>query len=140
MATSKEQSDTTSGSRVIRCQDFRWAGVTPIEYKEEGEGWRGVTRHPLVGMPEGTPFHVRYFELEQGGYTTHERHAHQHVVVALRGQGEVRLGVEGSWRAVHGGDVVFVASYDPHQFRAAGDEPFGFICIVSAERDRPEKP
>lgn len=138
-ASSKEQSDSTPGSRVIRCQGFRWAGVSPKEYKDEGDDWRGVTRHPLVGAPEGTPFHLRYFELEPGGYTSHERHEHQHVVVALRGQGEVRLGTKGPWQAVHNGDVVFVASQDPHQFRAVGDEPFGFLCIVAAERDRPVK-
>jgi quercetin dioxygenase-like cupin family protein len=78
---------------------------------------------------------VRYFEVGPGGYTTHERHEHQHVVIALRGEGEVRLG--GEWLPLRFGDVVFVASNDPHQFRALGDEPFGFLCIVDAERDRP---
>jgi quercetin dioxygenase-like cupin family protein len=37
------------------------------------------------------------------------------------------------------GDVVYVAPNDPHQFRNAEDatEPFGFLCIVNAERDTP---
>lgn len=134
MANSKEWTDA-SASRVIRFEDFRWADVSPNVYKQEGESWRGVIRHSLVGTPEGTPFHVRYFEVEPGGYTSHERHEHQHVVIALRGAGEVRLGDR--WQPVRFGDVVFVASNDPHQFRAAGDEPFGFVCIVSADRDRP---
>jgi quercetin dioxygenase-like cupin family protein len=81
------------------------------------------------------PFHLRYFEIEPGGYTTYERHKHQHVVVALRGQGEVRLGDR--WEPVNYGDVVYVAPNEPHQFRASGDEPFGFFCIVTADRDRP---
>lgn len=135
MTSTGKHSDESPASRVVRCEGFRWAGVPPISYKDEGESWRAVTRHPLVGVPEGTPFHVRYFEVGPGGYTTHERHEHQHVVIALRGEGEVRLG--GEWLPVRCGDVVFVASNDPHQFRTLGDEPFGFLCIVDAERDRP---
>ncbi|MGD8700211.1 MAG: cupin domain-containing protein [Gemmatimonadales bacterium] len=135
MTNSGEHSDVSPPSRVLRCEGFRWAGVLSVSYKDEGESWRAVTRHPLVGVPEGTPFHVRYFEVGPGGYTTHERHEHQHVVIALRGEGEVRLG--GEWLPLRFGDVVFVASNDPHQFRALGDEPFGFLCIVDAERDRP---
>ncbi len=135
MTSSRETSNASQASRVIRFEGFRWADVPPVSYKNEGESWRAVTRHPLIGAPDGTPFHVRYFEVEPGGYTTHERHEHQHVVVALRGDGEVRLG--NRWQAIRFGDVVFVASNDPHQFRATGDEPFGFLCIVSAERDRP---
>jgi hypothetical protein len=27
-----------------------------------------------------------------------------------------------------------------HQFRATGDEPMGFLCLVNLERDRPERP
>jgi len=137
VATSRERPDDRSASRVIRFQGFRWADVPPIDYKRAGEGWRGVSRHPLIGPPEGTPFHVRYFEVEPGGYTTHERHEHHHVVIALRGEGEVRLGDR--WQPIGFGDVVFVAPNDPHQFRTTGDEPLGFVCIVNAERDRPSR-
>jgi hypothetical protein len=27
-----------------------------------------------------------------------------------------------------------------HQFRATGSEPMGFLCMVNAERDRPQLP
>lgn len=134
MTSSGERSSASPTSRVIRFANFRWADITPVNYKDE-ESWRAVSRHSLIGTADGTPFHVRYFEVEPGGYTTHERHEHQHVVVALRGQGEVRLGDD--WQPVRFGDVVFVAPNDPHKFRAMGDEPFGFLCIVNAERDRP---
>jgi quercetin dioxygenase-like cupin family protein len=53
----------------------------------------------------------------------------------MRGRGEVRLGDR--WEPVSYGDVVYVAANEPHQFHANGDEPFGFFCIVTAERDRP---
>lgn len=120
----------------MRFAEFSWQGVEPGLYKEDPEArWRAVARQTLIGGAEGTPFHLRYFEVEPGGYTTYERHAHQHVVVALRGKGEVRLGE--AWESLSFGDVVYVSPNDPHQFRAAGDEPFGFLCIVAAERDRP---
>jgi hypothetical protein len=34
---------------------------------------------------------------------------------------------------------VYIAAGDPHQFRNAEDaaEPFGFLCMVNAERDAP---
>jgi ribulose-bisphosphate carboxylase large chain len=122
-------------SRVLRFKAFSWEGVEPRAYKQPDARWRGVIRHPLIGAAERTPFHLRYFEIEPGGYSTLERHAHQHVLVAIRGRGEVFLC--GCWERVGFGDVVYVSGNDPHQLRAADDEPFGFICVVDAERDPP---
>ena len=31
--------------------------------------------------------------------------------------------------------MVYVGPWEPHQFINAGDEPFGFFCIVTAFRD-----
>jgi quercetin dioxygenase-like cupin family protein len=126
-----------SGSRVLRFDGrFRWQGVEAAEYKEAGEHHRGVTRMALVGGGgESTAFHLRYFELAPGGFTSRERHGHEHVVVVLRGRGEVQLG-----DAVHQvgfGDTVYVAPGEVHQLRNPSAEPFGFLCIVDAERDRP---
>lgn len=132
----KEPNESAFGqSKVLRFQEFRWQGVQACRYKHSGDQWRDVTRHPLVGIDEGTPFQMRYFEIEAGGYTTYERHKHQHVVVVIRGRGAVRLGDR--WEDVSFGDVVYVAPDDPHQLRAVGDEPFGFICVVAADRDPP---
>jgi quercetin dioxygenase-like cupin family protein len=131
-------------SRVLRFQPaataesgHRWLGVPVVEYKEAADHHCGVTRSVLVGNGgEKTAFHVRYFEVQPGGFSTLERHAHEHVVIVLRGQGEVRLG-----DAVHAlgfGDTVYVAPNEVHQLRNVSDaEPFGFLCLVDAERDRP---
>jgi quercetin dioxygenase-like cupin family protein len=91
----------------------------------------------LVGEGgESTRFHVRYFEIAPGGFTSLERHQHEHVVVVLRGRGHVQLG--GQVHVVGYGDTVYVAPQESHQFRnASADEPFGFLCIVDAERDGP---
>lgn len=128
--------DETRGSRVVRFSDFRWQGVDRQVYKDDEQArWRHVSRYVLAGDREGSPFHVRYFEVGPGGYTSLEEHGHEHVVLVLRGRGEVRLNHRCD--PVEFGDLVYVAPNDPHQFRATGDEPFGFLCVVAAERDRP---
>ncbi|MCO5165499.1 MAG: cupin domain-containing protein [Planctomycetes bacterium] len=126
-------------SKVLRRGDgFTWAGVPLEPYKPTTETYRGVTRRELVGKRGESPrFHLRYFEVAPGGFTTYERHEHEHVVYVVRGRGVVLIGE--ARHEVGVGDVVYVAPGDPHQFGApAGSkEPFGFLCIVNAERDRP---
>jgi quercetin dioxygenase-like cupin family protein len=56
----------------------------------------------------------------------------------VRGRGRCLIG-----DAVHDvaeRDLVHIASMTWHQFRAAPDEPLGFLCVVNAERDRPQLP
>jgi quercetin dioxygenase-like cupin family protein len=133
----------TTGSRVVRFQPpdtgatFRWQEVPAIEYKPVADTHSGVTRTVLAGASgETTAFQVRYFEVAPGGFTTLERHRHEHVVVVLRGRGEVQLGDE--IHALGFGDNVYVAPHEVHQFRnPSATEPFGFLCVVDAERDRP---
>jgi S-methyl-1-thioxylulose 5-phosphate methylthiotransferase len=125
-------------SRLLRFQPgFRWDGVPVAEYKQAAENWCGVRRMTLAGgQGESAAFEVRYFEIEPGGFSSLEHHAHVHVVIVLRGQGQVTLGEE-----LHGlgfGDTVYVAAHAVHQFRnPSGKEPFGFLCVVDAVRDRP---
>jgi ribulose-bisphosphate carboxylase large chain len=91
---------------------------------------------PLVGgQGETTAFHVRYFEIAPGGFTSLEEHGHEHVVLVLRGRGQVRLG--GAAAELSFGDLVYVAPRESHQFWNDSAEPFGFLCIVDAVRDRP---
>ena len=133
------------GSRVLRFQPaeagssvpHRWDGVPVEDYKQAAAHWCGVTRMTLVGdRGESTRFHVRYFEIAPGGFTSLERHRHEHVVVVLRGGGQVQLGVV--THHVGYGDTVYIAPQEAHQLRnASADEPFGFLCIVDAERDQP---
>ena len=128
-------------SKVIRHRggDSGWEGVEIEAYKATTESWKGITRRELIGKRGESPrFHVRYFELAPGGYSTLEKHEHEHVVIPQRGRGEVQFGCY-IYR-VGFGDVIYVAPGDPHQFRNPDDatEPFGFLCMVNAERDRPQ--
>jgi quercetin dioxygenase-like cupin family protein len=126
-------------SRVVKFEAFLWDGVEPSAYKEEGERFRAVTRHTLLGGREderGLSFVTRYFEVGPGGYSSLERHQHPHAVVILRGRGQVILG--GATHEVAPFDCVYVSPGTVHQFRAAEDEPLGFLCVVDRERDRPQ--
>jgi quercetin dioxygenase-like cupin family protein len=84
------------------------------------------------------PVQWRYFEVEPGGHSTLERHEHLHYVLILRGSGRCLVGETVSEIGEH--DLVEVPSLAWHQFRAADDEPLGFLCLVSATRDKPQLP
>jgi quercetin dioxygenase-like cupin family protein len=130
-------------SRVVRFHagasvevPHTWEGVPLTEYKPAADHHWGVLRSVLVGQSgEATSFHVRYFEVGPGGHTTVEHHAHEHVVIILRGRGEVQLGEE--VHEVGYGDLVYVAPHGVHQLRNPHEEPFGFLCMVDAQRDKP---
>lgn len=121
-------------------ENFRWRGRPAVEYKKSRElPFEGVARHELVGK-DGlkTAFELRYFEIAPGGYTSLEKHAHTHTIVSLRGSGVL---VKGDRRvAVKPLDIACVDSMETHQLRNEGSEPFGFLCIVDRDRDRPMKP
>lgn len=117
---------------------FRWAGVEPRPYKEEGAApFKAVSRQTLFADP-GIAAELRYFEIGAGGFSTLERHAHVHCVMILRGRGRCLVGARVHGVAAH--DLVTIPQWTWHQFRAASDEPLGFLCLVNAERDRPQLP
>jgi len=128
-----------AGSRVVHADESGgWEGIATQPYKAADGSWSGVTRQLLAGGPRSpSSFELRYFELQPGGRSSHERHQHEHAVVVLRGEGEVLLGER--VHALRAGDLVRVAPGDAHQFRNTGGEPLGFLCIVDAERDRPQR-
>lgn len=118
--------------------DFRWEGVEELAYKEEGSApFKAITRQVLFQRPE-LECELRYFEMAPGGHSTLERHEHAHAVMIFRGRGTCLVG--GEVRDVAAPDLVFVPPMTWHQFRATKGEPFGFLCMVNAERDRPQLP
>jgi quercetin dioxygenase-like cupin family protein len=118
--------------------DYRWQGVELRAYKDEAAApFRSVTRQVLAAAPD-LKGELRYFEVAPGGWTTLERHAHVHAVTILRGRGRALVGDEVFDVAPL--DLVTVPAWGWHQFRAAADAPLGFLCMVDAERDRPQLP
>lgn len=130
----------SDASKVIPFTRFRWEGIELRAYKAEEEAsFRDVTRQNILGDGPGEEplsYVTRYFEIQPGGWSTLERHRHPHCVFIIRGTGEVVLG-----DAVHPiapFDCVYVAPGAVHQFRATGEKPLGFLCVVDRERDKPE--
>ena len=119
---------------VTRFSDWNWEGVDILEYTDRPGTFESVTRRTLGGDGD-TAFQTRYFEVAPGGYTSYERHEHEHNVVVIRGQAKVRLGDD--WHEIGAFDVVRVGPNVPHQFVNTGEEPFGMICVVDKVRDRP---
>jgi len=122
---------------VRRFNAFGWENVPVLSYKEGGP-YKDVTRQILFEGAESLPVQWRYFEVQPGGHSTLERHEHIHWVLILRGRGACLVGDEITDIAEH--DLIEIAPLQWHQFRAAEDAPLGFLCLVAAERDRPQLP
>ncbi len=127
------------GSNIRKARDgFRWDGVDVLAYKEEGSApFKAITRQLLFHRPE-LGCELRYFEMAAGGYSTLERHVHVHAVMIFRGRGTCLVGDE--VREVAAPDLVFIPPMTWHRFRASAGEPFGFLCMVNAMRDKPQLP
>jgi quercetin dioxygenase-like cupin family protein len=117
---------------------FRWDGVDVLTYKEEGSApFKAITRQVLFQSPE-LGCELRYFEMQPGGHSSLERHEHVHAVMIFRGRGKCLVGTE--VQEVVAPDLVFIPPMTWHQFRATEREPFGFLCMVNAKRDKPQLP
>jgi quercetin dioxygenase-like cupin family protein len=98
------------------------------------EGVQGASMAVMVGRADGAPnFALRQFQVEAGGHTPRHSHDYEHEVFVVEGAGEVLL--EGAYRPVRSGDVIFVPADEEHQFRAAADRPLRFLCLVPVTRD-----
>jgi mannose-6-phosphate isomerase-like protein (cupin superfamily) len=117
---------------------FVWDGGAVLAYKETDGTFASVSRQVLSDAEHGQGTSLRYFEVGPGGHTTLEHHQHTHVVIPIRGSGSALVVDRIVPLSLH--DVVFVPSWGWHQFRAADDEPLGFLCAVRVDRDRPVLP
>ena len=115
-------------------ESFRWQGIEPRPYKQGG-GFEGVTRY-VLGDQLPAAFALRYFEIGPGGYSTLEKHRHVHLVIVLRGVGKALVG--DAVFELEPFDAVYVPPMAPHRWINEGAEPFGFLCPVDSERDRPQ--
>lgn len=129
--------DTPANVRKA-ADDYQWEGVERMPYKEDERAlFKTVTRQILFSDP-ALDGELRYFEVAAGGFSTLERHEHVHAVMIFRGHGHCLVG--DSVRAVAERDLVYIPPMTWHQFRATGDQPLGFLCLVNARRDKPQLP
>lgn len=126
-------------SEILRTEEnFRWQGVECLAYKEaDAAPFKKVSRQILFSDPH-LQGELRYFEVGPGGYSTLERHAHMHAVMVLRGEGQCLAGDRIHFLKPY--DLVTIAPWSWHQFRAGPLQALGFLCLVNASRDRPQLP
>jgi mannose-6-phosphate isomerase-like protein (cupin superfamily) len=118
--------------------DYRWDGVEQLPYKEDDRAlFKSITRQVLFSDSELNG-ELRYFEMAAGGFSTLERHEHMHAVLILRGRGHCLIG--SAVKSLETRDLVTVPPLTWHQFRATKGEPLGFLCMVNAQRDKPQLP
>lgn len=124
---------------VIRHTDeSHWESIPVLNYKEEGNSFRKITRQVLYDGTRELPCQVRYFEVAPGGHSSLERHEHVHVVFIVRGEGDVLVGSE--VQRISEKDVITIPGNTWHQFQADRGSALGFLCLVNVERDRPHLP
>ncbi len=122
---------------LMKFENFKWSGRYIEEYKTgPGLSFSGINRQELIGkFGEKTSFGLRYFEIQRDGYSSLEKHVHEHVIIGIRGNGILIKG-ESSFN-ISVNDIAYVSPFEKHQLRNEGKEPFGFFCIVDHKRDKP---
>ncbi len=112
-------------SSIIRHSD-----ELPADQVKAGSG---TTRQILTGPGEGSGFHMRRFIMEPGGGMPRHRNRVEHQQFVLRGAATIGLGDR--VMTVKAGDVVHIPGGLPHWYRAEGEEPFEFLCVVPDDED-----
>ena len=97
------------------------------EHEMDVKGARGVKVKYLQDEEAGTKrLQLRFFTIDHGGYTPLEKHEHEHEVFILRGKALVRGG--DTEVVVKEGDIIFIPSWEKHQFKNIGKEKLQFLC------------
>lgn len=125
---------------VFQTEPFRWNNIEELIYKDEdgNPSFKAVSRRKLFAENKPEGFEVRYFEVSPGGHTTLEKHEHIHIVIPIRGTGFCLVGREIVKLEVN--NLLYVPSWQWHQFKATENDYLGFLCLVKVERDRPTLP
>jgi len=105
--------------------------ITSVDRVEECEldveGALGVKVKYLLHEGVGAKrLQLRVFIVDVGGYTPLEKHKHEHEVFILQGKALVRG--EDAEVIVKEGSVIFIPSWEEHQFRNVGEEKLQFLC------------
>jgi len=137
-APNDKSKESDRNTHLRSTEDFKWESVPVLVYKEDASHFKDITRQVLFDGDPRLPCQLRYFEIADGGHSTLERHEHLHVVMIIRGSGKALVG--DSILHLEYMDVVRIPALTWHQFRATDGLPFGFLCIVNTDRDKPSLP
>lgn len=129
-----KEAQSLKKTKIIRYRKGRWSGIKSQPYKTKEGNWSLIERFPLISSPDAK-FEVRYFEISKGGKSSLEYHQHVHVIICIRGKGKIK--VDNRNYTLNYLDIAYVAPNQVHQLFNPNGEPFGFLCIVDRDRDRP---
>ena len=112
---------------VTRVKVFNYQEVTA----EDAECCAAKTKvRWLIAKETGAEnFAMRLFEMAPGGYSPLHKHATEHEVFVLEGEGLVFDGEKEKRLQV--GDVVFIPPNEMHQFKNNSATPLKFLCLIS---------
>ena len=104
------------------------------EYTVRKEGAYNVKVKYLLHKGVGAKnLQLRLFKIDVKGYTPLEKHAHEHEVFILRGTASLRGGDQ---EIIVGPEsVIFIPSFEEHQFKNVGDEPVEFLCTKETRKE-----
>lgn len=129
-----QSSEISSSHYRFTRNTFTWEGVSPEPYRGGPAGAAGLVRSVIVGSHgESSPFDLRYFEMGPGGSSEPARHPLEHVLIAVRGKGKAVVG--DLTIDLNPLDILYIAPNELHRISNREEQPFGFFCIVSAERE-----
>jgi quercetin dioxygenase-like cupin family protein len=96
------------------------------EYNEEGS--KKVYRKRLINQDNSSKrFALRTYIIKPGGNTSFDIHEHEHGVYIM--DGEVTVIVNGTELHLVTGDIIHIASNEPHQFRNESLANAKFLCV-----------
>jgi len=104
--------------------------------KKTVQAGTGTSMQVLIGPDIAPNFVMRRFIMEPGGGMPNHTNTVEHEQFILSGRARIGIGKE--THEVKSGDVVFIPKGIPHWYKAEGNEPFEFICVVPNEQDRIE--
>jgi len=112
---------------------MKLAHFTQVELQPVNvEGASGTFIRWLIAEKDGAPnFALRMFEVEPGGHTPYHKHAWEHEVYCLEGDGI--LVFEGNEYPFKAHDSMFIDPDKMHQFKNAGKTKMKFLCIIPHE-------
>ncbi len=96
--------------------------------KKPVQAGSGTSMQILIGLDDAPNFAMRRFIMEPGGGMPNHTNCVEHEQFVLRGKAKVGIG-EVVYE-VKSGDVVFIPKNVPHWYKAEGNEPFEFLCVV----------
>ena len=112
---------------------YRWEGVVPEPSPDPLIA--DYVKHILIGPLDDAPnFIIRYFQITPGGHSPLHQHPHEHGVMILHGQAKVQLADK--FHELSPMDAVFIPGNELHQLIALGDEPLGFICVITKQTQK----